>query len=345
MSFLTGADLYRKQFSAAPFVCGDFRVRPLRQKSMTYHHFWKYYTTSFDKFDPWRQIAPFVCEPTGRQLSATPPDKGIRAFARPATYLFPFGWSNTIEMSLHGKMSPATLQDYVAQIRKSNDGPFQMQGKNMGLSEVFKAYSDRLKKACFVREAGAPDFRRVDRHMIVCVTHFAGPKALYKAWGGAGPTIPVADKAQLHSALLGETVPMDHVAAADAGDNGVKDYLITRYRDTGFAISYFDKGTLLFPQDAATEAKNSRSLGCLSSNVLHFMMMTRGLLSFYNWSEAHAADEKSLVGQVRDLAKQHLLAIPDRYTNPVCKTWFQFYAPWKNLAADEQESKDKPKDK
>jgi len=248
-------------------------------------------------------------------------------------------------MSLHGKMSPAILQDYVAQIRKSSDGPFQMQGRSMGLSEVFKAYSDQLKKACFVREAAAPDFRRVDRHIIVCVTHFAGDIAFYKAWGGAGPTIPVADKAQLHSVLLGETVPMDHVAAADTGDNDAKDYLITRYRDTGFAISYFDKGTLLFPQDAAKDTKNSRSLRCIASNVLQFMMMTRGLLSFYNWSEAHAADEKSLVGQVRDLAKQHLLAIPDRYTNPVCKTWFQFYTPWKKLAPDEQESKDKPKGK
>jgi hypothetical protein len=331
MSFLTSPDLYRKQFEEPPFVCGPFRVRPLRKKTRTYHHFWKYYTSSSGKLDPWLQLVPFVCESTPQKLSVASPGTGIRAFARPATYLFPFGWSNTIEMSLQGKMSPATVQEFVGKIRKSREGPFQIQGKNLGLSGVFSEYSDQLKKAFFVREAAAADFRRLDRYVIVCITQFAGEVAAYKPWGGSGPTMPAADKATLHSVLLGESVPMAQVVAAEGSGDSAGNFLLTRYRDAGFAVSYFEKGTLLFLQDAARIAQNAEGLRCLSSNILLCMMMMRSLLNFYNWPETQAADPQSMLGQMRDSAKQQLLAIPARYTNPLCQTWFEHYKPWKDI--------------
>jgi len=339
MSFLTDADAYRRQFQAPPFICGQFRVRPLRKKSWTYHHFWKYYANAYGQLDPWLLLMPFVCEPTPAKLSVESPGRGIRAFARPATYLFPFGWSNTIEMSLQGKMSPATLQEYVGKIRRSNDSPFQMQGKNVGLSGVFRQYSDQLKQACFVKGAGALDYRKVDRHVIVSITQFQGDVAFYKPWGRAGPTMPVSDKAALHSVLLGETVENAQVAAADAGANVGKDFLLTRYHDAGFAVSYFDKGTLIFLQDAAGSSQNTEVLRCLTSNILLCMMMMRGLLNFHLWPETQSAAPQSVLGQMRDVAKRQLLGIDDRYRNPLCKTWFKYYEPLKKLKEPEEEGR------
>jgi hypothetical protein len=256
---------------------------------------------------------------------------GIRAFARPVTYLFPFGWSNTIEMSLQGNMSPAIVQQFVASLRKPKAGPFQLQGKSLGLSAVFAEYSNRLKKACFVEEMTAADLRRLDRYIIVSLSKFTGSVAPYKPRNGIGPVMPAADKATLHSLLLGETVPMAQIAAAGGADPGSSNFLLTRYQDSGFAISYFERGTLLFLQDTASVAKKPEVLRCFSSNILLCLMMMRSLLGFYSYPDTQSADPKSLLGQTRDTAKQQLLAIPSKYTNPLCQTWFQYYGPWKDL--------------
>jgi hypothetical protein len=334
MAFLTDPDAYRQQFNAPPFVCGDFRIRPLRQKSRTYHHFWKYYTASDGDFDPWLLLVPFLCEPTSGKLSVAAPGKGVRAFARPATYLFPFGWSNTIEMSLQGKMDPATVQDYIGKLRNSKDGPFQLQGKDLGLSDVFKQYSAQLMKACFVKGTAAPDFRKVDRHILVGITHFDGDIAPYKSRDAAIPAMPAADRATFHSLLLGEAVDISRVVSAENS----KEFLLTRYRGAGFALSYFEKGSLIFLQDSAKDPKNREALRCLLSNMLFCMMMMRALLNFHIWPDSQSADAHSLLGRARDSAKQRLLTIPDRYRSPLCRTWFQHYAPLTNLQSGDSKA-------
>jgi hypothetical protein len=341
MGFLGNPALYAKQFSSPPIVCGKFRIRPLRNKSRTYHHFWKYYTGASGALDPWLLLLPFVCEPTPDKLSVVPPSAGIRAFVRPTTYLFPFGWSNTIEMSLQGKLSPPVVRDFVGMLRKSQNGPFRMQGQDVGLAKVFREYSDQLKKACFVSEAAATDFVRLPKHVIVSVTRFDGPVVAYKSWGGdTGPAMPAADKGALHSMLLGEDVPMPQVAAG-AGVNKSDNFLLTRYHGAGFAISYFDKGTLLFLQDTAKEAGKAETLRCFSSNILLCMMMVRSLLYFHNWPDTQKQDAQSLAGRMRDAAREQLLAIPARYTNPLCQTWFQHFHDWSALKPD---GKKKPED-
>jgi hypothetical protein len=331
MAFLGSPDSYRDQFTKPPFPGGDFRVRPLSKKSRLHHHFWKYYSSSFDKLDPWQRLLPFVCEPTKDKLSLAPVGAGVRAFARPATYLFPFGWSNTIDISLQGSMTPAVVQQFIATLRRSKAGPFQLGGKSLGLSAVFAEYSNRLKRTCFVDATAAADLRRVDRYLIVSISKFAGSVAPYYPRNGSGTVMPVADKALLHSLLLGEDVPMAQIAAADNPDSSSCNFLVTRYQDAGFALSYFDRGTLLFLQDIALNADNPQVLRCVSSNILLCLMMMRSLLAFFNYPDAQSADPKSLLGQTRDAAKQQLLAIPSKYTNPLCQTWFQYYGPWKDL--------------
>jgi hypothetical protein len=342
MAFLSASDLYRKQFQQPPFTSGDFRIRPLRAKSRLYHHFWKYYTTSFDKLDPWMLLVPFVCEPASKsnKLLIKSPGAGIRAFVRPVTYLFPFGWSNTIEISLQGKMTPAIVQQFVGTLRTSRTGPFEMRGKNLGLPDVFKEYSNQLMKICFVKGTAAADLRRVNRNITMSISRFTGDIAPYKSWGGAGATMAAADKATLHSMLLGEDVTMEQVIAAENGKGANDDrFLLTRYHGAGFAVTYFERGTLLFLQDVANNPKKTNALSCFASNINLSLMMALSLLSFYNYPDTQSADEKTLLGQTRDIAKQQLLAIPARYTNPLCQTWFQYYDPWQKLKPVEKQDK------
>lgn len=334
VAFLSGPDSYRKQYHQPPFLCDDFRIRPLRKKSRLYHHFWRYYSSASADVDPWQLMLPFVCEPAkpSNKLLVTSPGSGIRAMVRPATYLFPFGWSNTIELSLHGKMSPDTVQQFVETLRTSRTSPFQMNGKSLGLSDVFSEYSKQLMRACFVQGTAAQDYRRVDRHIVVSVSKFKGPIAPYKPWSAGGAQIAVADKAMLHSMLLGEDASMQQVVAAGDGDGGTSaKFLLTRYHGAGFAISYFDRGTLLFLQELASDPKKTRVLSCFASNILLCLLMARSLLSFYNWPETQSADAKTLIGQARDLAKPQIIAIPARYTNPLCQNWSRYYDSWKTL--------------
>lgn len=331
MAFLSSPDLYGKQFEKPPFASGGFRIRPLPKKSRLYHHFWRYYSASFDKIDPWRRALPFMCESTGSKLMVRAPGPGLRAFARPATCLFPFGWSNTITISLQGKMSSNIVQQFVADLRKSRTGPFQLNGKDLGLSGVFGEYSNQLKKACFVDGVTATDFRRLDRFLIVSIAQFTGNLVPYKAWNDGDPAMSAADKATFHSILLGETVPKEKVVS------GSPDFLLTRYHGAGFAISYFDRGTLLFLQEAASVPKKTGPVRCFSNNILLCLMMMRSLLGFHAWPDTQSADDATLLGQTREMAKQQLLALPARYTNPLCQTWFQYYGPWKSLKPVEKQ--------
>jgi hypothetical protein len=324
VSFLGDAGKYRQQFEGKAIAAGAFRIRPLRKKTRTYHHFWKYYTTVFGELDPWLLMVPFVCEPTKFKLDITPPN-GARAFARPATYLFPYGWSTAIEMSVHGKLTPAQLRDFIGKVRSQLDGPFLLDGKPLGLSAVLRKYGEELKNACFTKELAAPDFRRIDRHMIVSLSQFDGDIRYYKPRSSADPVMPAADKAALHEVLLGEHVDPASIAVPDPNSGAKSAFLVTRFAGAGFAITYFDKGILLFVQDKAKLKKYAQAMHCLATNVMLCMMMLRSMQSFCDYPGTKAATPKSLLAQARDSAMQQIVEIRSRYRSAVLETWWKFY--------------------
>jgi hypothetical protein len=190
-----------------------------------------------------------------------------------------------------------------------------------------------LKSACFLQESNAADYRRLNRYLVLGVTRFDGEVAPYNSGHGPGAPMPQTDKAALHSVLLGKTVSGQQIVAAEASADESRGFLITRYADCGFAISYFDSATLLFMQNAAKDPEETITLRCLVNNSFLFLMMTRSLLHFFLWPETQSADDRSALGQMRGAAKQQILAIPERYKNPLCATWFQHYGPLQKLQA------------
>ncbi len=340
VEFLGDPDKYKQQFGAKAVAAGAFRIRPLRNKSRTHHHFWKYYATAFGEFDPWQLLVPFVCEPTQYRLGVTDPGKGIRAFARPAVYLFPFGWSTVIEMSLHGKkMTAAELRDFMGSIRTQPDGPFLLDGKPVSLSGVLKKYGEELKKACFKKGAAAADLRRVDRHIVVSLSKFDGDVLYYKPWHDHDPPMPAADKAAIHEILRGEQVSPAWVVASETNPNAKGEFLVTRFADAGFAITYFDIGTLLFPQNRKGDKSNA--VACLTTNVMSSMMMLQSLQSFHDFPGTKGADPRSLLAQVRNSARQRVTELPQRYKSAVLNTWCKFYAPVQKLISSDSDNQAK----
>lgn len=342
VAFLTDPAKYNQQYGAKPLTAGAFRIRPLKKQDRTYHRFWQYYARSFSKFDPWSLVVPFLCEPVKFRLDISSPEKQIRAFTKPAVYLFPFGWSTTIEVSLHGKdMDAGTLRDFMGSLRTRSDGPFLIDGKPASLSAVFKTYGDAIKDACLTEGSAALDLRRVDRHFVVSLSQFDGEIRYYKPRHQGDPPMQAADKAALHEILLGEVVSPAEVVALDANADGKGRCLYTRFANAGFALTYFDVGTLLFVQNKAANRAQSDAMGCLTTNVMASMMLIQGLQSFYDFPETQEAKPDSLMAKTRDLARQRIVSLPNRYKNAVLSRWCKNYAPVQQIIAGKKGDQEK----
>ncbi len=346
VEFLSAPAKYNQQFDAKPITAGAFRVRPLRKKTRTYHHFWKYYAGAFGQFDPWAMLVPFVCEPTTLRLEISNLRKGVRAFARPAIYLFPFGWATTIEMSLQGsKITAAELRDFMQTLRSAADKPFSIDKKGIGLSGVFKRYGEEIKKAVFKKGLGATDLRRVDRQFVISLSQFDGDISYYRPRYDGDPPMQAAVKAAFHEILLGETVPPAKIVAPETNPQAKSGFLYTRMAQAGFAITYFDVGTLFFVQNKAKDKNFAQAMDCLGTNVMSCLMMLLALQNFYDFPDTKKAAAKSTVAQVREAARDRILELPQRYKNSVLTTWCKFYTPVERIfraKAEEDENKGKP---
>jgi hypothetical protein len=334
VEFLSDSTKYNQQFEAKPFTAGAFRVRPLRKKTRTYHHFWKYYTSAFGQFDPWSMLVPFICEPTQHKLEITAPRKGIRVFARPAIYLFSFGWSTVIEISLQGQaITVAELRDFMRDLRTSSGTPFLLDGVATGLSGALRKYGEELKKVVFKKGLGAADLRRIDRQFVVSLSQFDGDISYYKPQSSNDHPMEADDKAGFHQILLGNDIPAVKVVAPEANPNVKADFLLTRLSGAGFAITYFDIGTLFFVQNKAKNKVYETVMNCLGTNIMSCMMMLLSLQNFYDFPDTKKATAKSVLAEVRDSARERILELPQRYKNAVIMTWCKFYTPVQKILA------------
>lgn len=344
--FLSDSAKYNQQFEEKPKMAGPFRVRPLRKKTRTYHHFWRYYAGAFGQFDPWAMVVPFVCEPTTIQLEISNLRKGVRAFARPVIYLFPFGWATTLEISLQGsKITAAELRDFMHTLRFATNQPFSIDKKGIGLSGVFKRYGEEIKKTVFQKGLGATDLRRVDRQFVISLSQFDGNIYYYRPRYNGDPPMQAAIKASFHEILLGESVPPAKIIAPEVNPQVKSAFLYTRMSQAGFAITYFDIGTLFFVQNKAKDKSFAEAMNCLSTNVMSCLMMLLALQNFYDFPDTKKAAARTALAQVRDAARERILELPQRYKSAVLTTWCKFYTQVKTIfdeKAGEDENKGRP---
>ncbi len=160
--FLWSASEYRKMRDAGDKVeLGNLVLFPLKNElSPGRNHFWYRYKAAVDTIvagpdtplgDPRDFLWPLRCRPKNFKLSfaaskaETPPD------VRATIWLWPFGWSSTVEFKVTSPFSLGDLQDLGEKLRGAAPAPFVSDGKALLLADVFRRLAEMLRQ-----EAAAP---------------------------------------------------------------------------------------------------------------------------------------------------------------------------------------------
>ncbi|PYX92080.1 MAG: hypothetical protein DMG67_07980 [Acidobacteria bacterium] len=321
--FLVDPDLYAKQYSQEPIKTGNFIIRPLTARERKREHFWKYYGGSAvtASTDIWSLNLPFACTAKNVVSPAAPP-KSFTVSLQPVIYLYPLGWSVNVECRLEGKIDENELIDFIGALRNASKKPFKMNQKEYSLSKGFEALSMQLKKDLFIDPNAAEDTTKTSRQMVISLSQFTGPIQHYRSNYAQDARMADADRALMHSILLGEKITIPDLAKKESGSK----FMLTKFGGASFAISYFDIGTLIFmAEEAQPEKQRRKSIGCMASNIRNFSMISFSLLAFYEeLADIESSDTK--ITALQQVIKQRLIELRKRYNNALCRTWYQNYA-------------------
>jgi hypothetical protein len=327
-NFLVDPVLYPKQYAVdAPIETQNFSIRPITRKQRQLDHFWKYYGSSsvIPSSDAWSLQLPFLCEPKNA-LSLIIPPKSFAVTLKPVIYLLPLGWSTNLEFTLEGEADTNELIGFVGAIRSASKRPFQVNGKDYSLSRLFELLASQLRRDIFLDPDSAEDVVKTPKHIVISLSQFAGPPVQpYRPLYPTGVHMPDADRALLHSILIGEKILIPDLAAREAG----KQFMLTQLNGTNFAVTYFDIGTLLFMQEQAADRERQRSIVCMASNIRKFSLSALALLAFYEELEEELKDlqppDPKLETMLRIL-RRRLSEIPRKCNSALCRTWYQNYS-------------------
>jgi hypothetical protein len=322
--FLVDAGSYAKQYLAnAPIETKRFTIKPLNPRERKRDKFWKYYGASSQAAasDAWGLQLPFVCRSkTVVTLGSQP--KSFMVSLKPVIYLLPLGWSTNMEFSIEGSTDLDELVSFVGAIRSASKRPFIVNQKEYSLSKLFEMLAVQLKKDIFVNPDSAEDVTKTPRHLVISLAQFSGPPVRrYRPEYASDARMPDADRALMHSILLGEKIMIPDLAEKESG----KTFTLTQFGGANFAISYFDIGTLLFMQEEARPEQNRReSIRCMASNIRKFSMSSFALVAFHE-ELADIINPDPTIAALQQIMKRRLSELPKRYNNALCKTWYQNY--------------------
>jgi hypothetical protein len=320
--FLVDPDLYSRQYLMAPIETKNFIITPISPRQRKRVHFWKYYGSSSlaASSDVWALQLPFLCWPKTAVTLAMQPTS-FTSSLQPVIYLFPLGWSINIECCIEGKIDQNELISFMGKIRSAGERPLKFNQKEYSVSKFFEALATQLRQDIFLDPDSAEDVAKTPRHMVVSLSQFDGPIQYYRPRYAQDAAMPDADRALMHSILLGEKITIPDLAGKESG----KKFMLTQFGGANFAISYFDIGTLLFMQEQAEPVKERReSIRCMASNIRNFSMSAFALLAFYE-ELADLENPGAKITALLQIMKKRLSELPKRYNNALCRTWYQNY--------------------
>jgi hypothetical protein len=326
-SFLVDPALYTKQYGVdTPVETQNFSVQPITRKQRKGDHFWKYYGSSsvIASSDAWSLQLPFVCQPKSAISLASPP-KSFTITLKPVIYLLPLGWSTNLDLTIEGKTDTSELISFVGALRSASKRTFNVNGKEYSLSRLFEVLATQFRKDAFLDPDSAEDVVKTPKHIVISLSQFTGPAVQpYRSPYPQGAHMPDADRALLHSILIGEKIAIPDLAARESG----KQFMLTQLDGTNFAVTYFDIGTLLFMQERAADQKKQRSMECMASNIRKFSMSALALLAFYEELNAeleNMATPDAKIKAMQGIVKRRLSEIPRKCNSALCHTWYQNY--------------------
>ncbi len=326
VSFLGVPAEYEKRFGQVWQVdTSRFSLRPM-VAGLQWSHFWKGLRTLCDLEGTNEKFAHYHIPIEGlvrdAEIVAKLPAPFGASKVRARLLVWPYGWSTRLEVSLTGPAGLPELVKASQALRQDSIFSLTISGKPVlsaaPLSTVLRDITTWMQKDLFT--GTVPDQRPISRHTVIGLSNFnepAEPFSYNLDIDPQQPQLPTADRARLHSMLLGREVPLAEVLQREKA----KAFLLTPLKKRGFALTDFDQGSLLVLQVASPRAgKGDTVARCLWRNTAAMLTTTNALLSVDRGVRTKAGD---WLDQSADWGVRILSKLPDYYDNMVCRRIFE----------------------
>lgn len=333
-NYLVDPNLYNQQYNAGTKTnTANLSFAPLHWRTLNFHHFWKHYQTiqpgGGGKYDFWKLQMPFIGK-VNVPIAFNSGTPNINGTVEAGIFLSAIGWSTSLNISIAGQMTTAQLSEFVGKLSNKPAPFFATNGKQLTLPELFEYLGNLVLSEVY--EPKSIDTIKIKRQLIVCPYTATGPVAHYPAGQVGAQRISTADRASLHSIIQGAPVSFADVGVLEKE----KRFLLTQfYNGPNFALTYFDKGTLLFMLDTAIGGGAYRGalqskLDCLLTNIRNYLLIT---LDLYNFCQA-TTNNPNLDAKTKALRTDlvfTLQKIPEYYSNHLCQAFHTNFKPIGNL--------------
>jgi len=317
--FLWSACEYRKMREAGEKIeLGNLVLFPLKHElSPKRNHFWPRYKVAIENMPADSQtplgdsrdfLWPLCCRPRNFRLTFAEAEKPSDVQA--AIWLWPFGWSSTVEFDIASPLSLVELQNLGAQLRANAPGPFVLDDQPLALAGVFQRLANMVRQDAANPGKTLNDVTHLQRHVVYSFQLLKGSKVPANAAGWTA-----ANQLRMLGALRGNKVQLGQLLNA-----GI---LFTTLGDRNFAVTDFAEGTLLVLQHWKDRPGTKRETNhCLFANVRTFSVVHFALHRFI----LYAKDRPALASAVEN-AKIMLSSLPEEYRNGLALNFKKYHSP------------------
>jgi hypothetical protein len=156
---------------------------------------------------------------------------------------------------------------------------------------------------------------------VVSLNNFTGDLTEYKQ-------MSAADQALLRSILFGEDF---NALQAIEAQRSAPLTLVEISQPYNFALTEFERGTLIFLQRDAQRPDREAAVHCFAHNVRDALMTIFTLLNFYK--DAKSPDPQSTLGILSEQTKNTLCGLREAYPNQLCEFFFLHHNGIKTLCS------------
>lgn len=332
-TWLVDQRTYNELYSGTepPPSTAHFAIHRVRREKR-HNLFWKAYEGIADSLSPsWDKVTPFRFVPRREFLSleSSPALGSAEPQIRSWIFVWPFGWSSSLHLTLQGPLTLIKLRQQMNLILETR--VFQAGREPLSLVEVFQRLSNALRADLYGAGKLVGDYIHKPRHQVIAVTASDPPFPRYD-----DARLAHGDWARIFAVVLGSQVKPADVTR-------LKDELLisTNKKDGTFAVTDFDRGSFLLLSGASRRGKGERSSSCMTHNLETASLVGLMFSGFIQAVKARRISNERIDALVRG-AQSVLMAIPTRYPNFVCQHIWQKHGSLKPYWAAAQSSSAPP---
>ena len=282
---------------------GGGELRPLNKNERNKNHFWKYFGKRSSQLGPWLRHLPLIYD-VSEEVTFVLDEPPLRGKVVPRILLWPWGWSCRLTCTLDGPLDDEALRRVVrCQGSKNTElGTFEVAGNRMKCNEVFRRMSIDLAHNIFNDDDSVSDSLRVTRQFVLAIHEIRGVALPYESCHLLGlPRLSEADRAALHSVLLGREVVNKELLAREKREP--KQFMYSTFGGGAFGLTDFDKGTILYLPNliGGRKERGSNVKHCLAANIECCSHLTLGLTQML--SDSVGAEEDPIIELARSAEK------------------------------------------